>query len=82
MYIDCKTHKSWFLPIEIISLHFPMIRNIKRLIYNLINLSKKLNTLHKALNNVNINALKDIINDAQQKATTFTQDATEINLNG
>lgn len=58
-----------------------MIRYIKRLIYNLINLNKKLNKLHKALNDVDINTLQDIVCEAQQKAKTLTQVTTEINLN-
>jgi len=80
-YIDHKVCKSWFLPIEIISPHYPMIRYIKRLIHNLINFNEKLNKLHKALNDVDINALQDIVIKTRQKAKTFAQVTTEINLN-
>lgn len=57
-----------------------MIRYIKILLYHLISINKKLNKLDNALNNIDINTLRDISSKAQQQDGNCIKNNVEINL--
>ena len=51
---------SKFLKYLIVKSHFPEVRVIERLIYNMIRLNKDLNAIHKAFDELDVDKLKEI----------------------
>ncbi|XP_066599998.1 uncharacterized protein [Prorops nasuta] len=70
-----------FEAVQILSSHFPEIRYIKRLLYDLMALDAKLNNLDKALNESDVNLLPEISKETQENAAAHREKFTEINLN-
>jgi len=66
-YIDSTLCKGLFLPVLLLSPHFPKVRNIKRLIYQLTSFYQKILKLDEALNCADLNTLNEIIIVAQEK---------------
>jgi len=60
-----------FLSIQLLSLHFPKIRNIKRLLYQMTSFYQKMLHLEKALTSTNLDILKEIITLAQEKTNMY-----------
>ncbi|KYN14475.1 hypothetical protein ALC57_13321 [Trachymyrmex cornetzi] len=67
-YIDTTLCKAMFLPIYLLSPHFPKVRNINRLIYQLTNFYRKMLDLEKALTSADLEILNEIITLAEEKA--------------
>ncbi|XP_066600006.1 putative autophagy-related protein 11 [Prorops nasuta] len=80
-YINYKLCRSKFLATQILSSHFPEVRYIKRLLYDLIALDANLNNLDKALNENDVNVLQEISKEAQENAAAHKEKFTEMNLN-
>jgi len=60
-YIDLTFCKGIFLPVQLLAPHFPKVRNIKRLIYQLTAFYQKMENLDKALTNADLNTLSEIV---------------------
>jgi len=59
------------LSIHLLSLHFPRVRNIKRLIYRLTSFYHKRLNLEKALISADLDILNDIVTSAQEKTNMY-----------
>lgn len=79
-YIDSTLCKAMFLPIQLLSPHFPKVRNIKRLIYQLRSFYQKMLNLDKALNLADLNMLNDIVTTAQKKADIYKRQQIDVIL--
>jgi len=59
------------LSIQLLYPHFPKVRYIKRLIYQMTSFYRKMLNLEKALTSANLNTLNDLITVTQEKANTY-----------
>ncbi|XP_077272806.1 uncharacterized protein LOC143903224 [Temnothorax americanus] len=70
-YIDTKLCKAMFLCVQILSPHFPKVRHIKRLIYQITSFYRKMLNLQKALTSADLDTLNEIITLEQEKANMY-----------
>jgi len=70
-YIDLTLCKGIFLPVQLLSPHFPKVRYIRRLIYQLTSFYRKMENIDKALINADLNTLNKIVISAQEKADMY-----------
>jgi len=70
-YIDTTLCKAMSLSIQLLYPHFPKIRYIKRLIYQITSFYQKMLNLEKALISADLETLNDIITVAQEKVNTY-----------
>lgn len=68
------------VPMQLLSPHFPKVRNIRCLIYQLTSFYKEILKLDKALISANLNILNEIITLAQEKADMYKHQQTYIIL--
>lgn len=70
-YIDLTLCKVMSLSIQVLSPHFPNVRNIKRLVYRLTSVYRKMCSVDRALLCTDLQTLKDIVTLAQKKADMY-----------
>jgi len=75
-YVNFTICESMFLPILLLSPHFPKVRNIRRLIYQLINFYQKMLNLDEALYCADLETLNKIVIAAQEKADIYKRQQT------
>jgi len=76
-HIDLTLCEGMFLPVQLLSLHFPRVRYIKRLIYQLTDSYQKMDNLDEALTNADLNTLNEIVTSAEEKADMYKQQQTD-----
>jgi hypothetical protein len=69
--------EAMFLPVLLLSPHFLKVRNMKRLIYQLINFYQKIFNLDKALNFADLETLNKIVIAAQEKVDIYKRQQTD-----
>lgn len=69
-----------FLPVQLLSPHFPKVRNMKRLTYQLTASYREMEKLDKALASADVKTLEEIATSAQEKADMYKHQQTEIIL--
>ena len=79
-HIDLTLCKGMFLPIQLLSPHFPQVRIIKRLIYQLTNFYRKMENLDKALTDADLNTLNGMVTAAEEKADMYKHQETDTIL--
>src|SRR5580765_2088899 len=79
-HIDLTLCKGMFLPIQLLSPHFPQVRFIKRLIYQLTNFYRKMENLDKALTDADLNTLSEMVTAAEEKADMYKHQQTDTIL--
>ena len=79
-YIDLRLCKGIFLPVKLLSPHFPKVRNIMRFIYRLMAFYKKMQNLDKALFDTDLKTLNEIVTSAQKKADMYKHQQTDTFL--
>ncbi|KYN07689.1 hypothetical protein ALC62_01337 [Cyphomyrmex costatus] len=67
-YIDITLCKAMSLPINLLSPHFPKVKYVKRLIYQITNIYQQMLKLEKALCSADLDTLNEIITLAEEKA--------------
>jgi len=75
-YIDTTLCKAMSLSIQLLYPHFPKVRYIKRLIYQMTSFYQKMLNLEKALISADLETLNDIITVAQEKVNTYKHQQT------
>lgn len=70
-YIDTTLCKAMSLSIQLLYPHFPKVRYIKRLIYQMTSFHEKMLNLEKALTSADLDTLNAIITVAQEKVNTY-----------
>jgi len=70
-YIDTTFCKAMFLSIELLYPHFPKIRHIKRLIYQMTSFYQNMLNQEKSLISADLETLNDIIIVAQEKVNMY-----------
>jgi len=75
-YVNFTICEAMFLPILLLSPHFPKVRNIRRLIYQLINFYQKMLNLDEALYCADLETLNKIVIAAQEKADIYKRQQT------
>ena len=70
-YIDPSICTSRFLPLQILSSHFPILRSLQKRIYSLHNLSMSISNIEQALNNADYHFLRKIVEDAKIKTSSY-----------
>lgn len=79
-YIDLNLCKAMSVPMQLLSPHFPKVKNIRRFIYQLISFYQKMLHLDKALYSVDLNTLNETVISGQEKADMYKHEQTEIIL--
>jgi len=79
-YIDLNLCEAMSLSMQLLSLHFPNVRYIRRLIYRFKDFYEKVLKLDKALSSADLNILNEIITLAQEKADIYKYQQTCIIL--
>ncbi|KYM96060.1 hypothetical protein ALC62_13287 [Cyphomyrmex costatus] len=80
-YIDITLCKAMSLPINLLSPHFPKVRYVKRLIYQITNLYQQMLKLEKALCSADLDTLNEITTLAEEKAKRiYRHKQTHTNL--
>lgn len=76
-YTNFTLCKAMFLPILLLSPHFPKVRNMMRSVYRLISFYKKMLSLDEALNCADLDTLNKIVSAAQEKADIHKRQQTD-----
>ena len=79
-YIDLNLCKAMSIPMQLLSPHFPKVRNIRRLLYQLYSFYKKMLELDEALTSGEVDKLKQIITSVQEKADMYKHQQTDTIL--
>ena len=80
-YVDCTSCKSTFLPTLILSPHFPKVRKIRRIVYRILQLTKRISLLDKNLKEGNVEELQKLRDYMKENQTTYEYEGNDINLN-
>jgi len=75
-YVNFTICEAKFLSILLLSPHFPKVRNIRRLIYQLINFYQKMLNLDEALYCADLETLNKIVIAAQEKVDIYKRQQT------
>jgi len=70
-YINTTLCKAMSLPIQLLSPHFPKVRYIKRLVYKMSSIYRKMLQLETSLTSADLDTLNEIITAAQENTSMY-----------